>query len=146
MAIANTTPTVGGTSGLSSKHQNCINKQVFEYDLTTFTGASADQQYLIALPAYTSIAYLQVIVKTACTGVTRLDLGDNGSATRFISNAATFTAGLVLTQAITTMPLITYTTADKLLLKITTAPTAGVLRFVVGLIDCGADSPMTVQA
>ena len=146
MAIANTTPSFGGTTGLSNKDQPGIVVQKMQYTLTAFTGASADQQYLMALPANCAVAFCQLTMIVAGTGVTRLDLGDTGSATRYVNNMATFTLGTQATQALTTMPLYSYTAADKLLLKITTAPTAGVIQVTIGLIDFSSSPAMTTQA
>lgn len=142
MAIRTTTPLYGGTTGLSSKHQPGINLQKITYTLpTTFT--STDQDYLMALPAFTAVTFLQLYVVTAITGTTRIDLGDTGSATRYISNMATFTANFQAVQALTTMPIYSYTAADKLLIKLTTTPTAGVVAITIGLTDFSNDAPMT---
>jgi hypothetical protein len=145
MAISTTSPIYGGTSGVSNKHLG-VAIQKFEYDLSTFTGASADQAYLIAIPAKTILLGLQAELVTATTGVTRFDLGDTSSATLFVSNHATFTAGSVMTQAVTTNPLKYYATADKLLLKITGVPATGTLRFLTLMVDATRDAPMTTQS
>lgn len=146
MAISTTSPIVGGLTGISNKHMPvCLQK--FEYDISTFAGASADQAYLIAIPAKTIILGLQAELVTATASVSRFDLGDTGSATLYVSNAATFTAGYVMTQAVTTNPLKYYATADKLLLKITYSGTlSGTLRFSVLWADNTRDAPMSVQA
>lgn len=145
MAISTTNPIVGGLTGISNKHLPVCH-QKFEYDLSTFTGATADQAYLIAIPAKTILLGLQAELVTATTGVTRFDLGDTSSATLYVNNHATFTAGSVMTQAVTTNPLKYYATADKLLLKITGVPATGTLRFGVTWIDNTRDQPMTVQS
>lgn len=146
MAISTTIPLIGGTVGISNKHLPVCH-QKFEYDISTFTGVTTDQAYLIAIPAKTILLGLQAELVTATTSVTRFDLGDTSSATIFVSNAATFTAGYVMTQAVTTNPLKYYATADKLLLKITFSGTlAGTLRFGVTWIDNTRDAPMTTQA
>lgn len=149
MTIINSTPLRGGTAGFSNQHLGGALVQKFQYDISAFTGATGDQVYLMALPAFTQINWIQAIVVTAVSvgSGPGISLGDTGSATRYVNAASTLTAGTVLTQAVTTNPLKFYSAADQLLLKIAggTLPGTGLIRFVICLSDCTADAPMTTQ-
>lgn len=139
----------GGTSGLSNKHQPlCIQK--FQYNVANFTGTTGQSVALINIPANTMVAFLEVYIQTALTftGTPSVKVGDGTAIDTFVASDATLTAGHVYTQAITTNPLIYYSTANKLNLTLTAGsifPGTGVLQFVIGLVDCTADAPMTTQ-
>jgi len=112
---------------------------------------AADQVVVQQFPANTILVGLQAIITTLVdSSTTRIDLGDGGSATRYVSNYTTpFTVGSVLTQALTTNPLYFYTTADKLLLKLTgtyTTSSQGAIRFVIYTVDASADPIATTQS
>lgn len=112
---------------------------------------AADSVVVQTIPANTILIGLQAIVTIGIdTSTTRIDLGDTGSATRYVSNYTTpFTAGSVLTQAVTTNPLRFYTAADQLLLKLTgtyTTASVGAIRFVVYTADASADPISTTQS
>lgn len=120
-------------------------------NITAIALGAADQVVVQTIPANTILVGLQAIVTIGIdTSTTRIDLGDTGSATRFVSNYTTpFTAGSVLTQAVTTNPLKFYTAADQILLKLTgtyTTSSVGAIRFVVYTLDASADAISTTQA
>lgn len=112
---------------------------------------AADSVVVQSIAANTILLGLQAIVTIGIdASTTRIDLGDTGSATRYVSNYTTpFTAGSVLTQAVTTNPLRFYTAADTLLLKLTgtyTTSSVGAIRFVVITMDASADPISTTQS
>jgi hypothetical protein len=112
---------------------------------------AADQVPVMQFPAGTILLGLQAVISIAIdSSTTRIDLGDGGSATRFVSNYTTpLTLGSVLTQALTTNPLYFYSTADQLLLKLTgtyTTASVGAIRFVIYTMDASADPISTTQS
>lgn len=102
------------------------------------------------LPANTVLVGLQVIVTITDNASSSVSVGDSGSATRFVSAAATLTAGTVLTQAVTTNPLRFYSTADSLRMTFNgtyvAATSVGEYRFVIYTADASADPISTTQA
>lgn len=141
---------IGGTTGLSDKHQKRT-VQKFEYDVSTFTGTTAQSINLIAIPAFTQLDFIQAIVVTSLTlsGTPSISVGDTANTTLFVNGASTLTAGTVLTEATTTNPLKFYSALNYIVLTITgssTFPGTGLIRFVVGLTDCTRDQAMQIQA
>jgi hypothetical protein len=139
---------IGGTTGLSSKHLPRVT-QKFEYDVSTFTGTTGQALNLIAIPAFTQLDSIQVIVVNALTlsGTPSISVGDTANSTLFVNGASTLTAGTVLTQATTTNPLKFYSALNYIVLTITGSsvfPGTGLLRFVVTMTDCTRDAPMVV--
>lgn len=142
------TPFRGGTTGFSNKHQPGLVVQKIDYDVSLFTGTTTQSINIMTIPAFSTLQSLQVIVVTALTlsGTPTVNVGDTSDRALFVAAASTLTAGTVLTQALTTNPLKFYAAADKLTLSLTGAtifPGTGLIRFVVGLIDCTRDAPMT---
>lgn len=120
-------------------------------NITAIALGAADSVVIQTIPANTILLGLQAIVTIAIdTSTTRIDVGDTGSATRYVSNYTTpFTVGSVLTQAVTTNPLRFYTAADQLLLKLTgtyTTASVGAIRFVIWTLDASADPISTTQS
>jgi hypothetical protein len=147
-ATGYSTPIVGGTTGLSNKHMPvCIQKYAF--DTSTFTGTTTQSLNIMTIPAKTALIFLEVLIGAAAltlAGTPAVSVGDSGNTTLYVNAASTFTAGLALTQAVTTMPLKYYSTADKLTLTLTggsTFPGTGIIHFTVGFIDCNYDLAMT---
>jgi hypothetical protein len=91
---------------------------------------------VLNIPAHTHVQlYNATVVNALSLGSgARIDIGDSGSATRFVNNATTLTAGTNLTLAASERY---YATADTLRLTVTGATLAsGLLRFTIGLVDC----------
>lgn len=112
---------------------------------------AADSLAVQQFPAGTILLGVQAIVTIGIdSSTTRIDLGDANTATRYVSNYTTpYTAGSVLTQALTTNPLRFYSAADALLLKLTgtyTTASVGAIRFVVYTLDGSADPISTTQS
>lgn len=151
-ATGYSTPVVGGTTGLSNKHQPGVVVQKYAYDTSTFTGTTGQSLNIMTIPAKTSLVFLQVLIgATALTlaGTPSVSVGDSGNTTLYVNAASTFTAGLALTQAVTTNPLKYYASADKLTLTLTgasTFPGVGVIHFTVGFVDNTYDLAMTTQS
>lgn len=151
-------PAATTTLGLGSDRLPAFQTIHFEIDManvaldvTAGTFVSADQYVVMALPRYTQIQSIQATCVTALSlgAGARIDLGDltANSATFYVSNATTLTAGTTLTQAVTTNPLYYYgAAADQLLLKITGATIAtGILRIAIVVADLTRNQAMTVQ-
>lgn len=120
-------------------------------NITAVALGAADSVVVMTIPANTVVLGIQAVVTIGIdSSTTRIDLGDTGSATRFVSNYTTpLTAGSVLTQAVTTNPLRFYSTADTLLLKLTgtyTTSSVGAIRFVVWTLNALADPISTTQS
>ncbi len=144
-------PLVGGSSGLSNKHTPlCIQK--IQFNTANFVGTTGQSNKLMIIPAFTMLAFLEVVigpVALTLSNTPSVSVGDSTSNTLFVNAASTFTANLALTQAITTNPLKMYTAADYLTLTLTAGtifPGTGLINFTIGLVDCTADAPMTVQS
>lgn len=154
------TGATGGPAGLGNTMTGVnISKTVIDINkiengtnnITAVALGAADSVVVQKFPAGTLLVGLQAIITTTVdTSTTRIDLGDGASATRFVSNYTTpYTAGSVLTQAVTTNPLFFYSTADNLLLKLTgtyTTASAGAIRFVIMTVDASADPISTTQS
>jgi len=102
-------------------------------------------------PAGTVLLGLQAVITTTLdTSTTSLVIGDAGSTNRYTTAYTTpYTAGSVITQALTTNPLRFYSTADNLLITLTgtyTTATQGAIRFVVYTLDASADPIATTQS
>lgn len=144
------TALVGGSTGLSNKHQPlCIQK--LQFNTANFLGTTTQSNKLMIFPAFTMVAFMEVIigpVALTLSGTPSVSVGDSTSNTLYVNAASTFTANLALTQAITTNPLNVYTAANYLTITLTggsTFPGTGLINFTIGLVDCTSDSPMSVQ-
>lgn len=120
-------------------------------NVTAVALGAADSVVVMTIPANTVLLGVQAIVTIGVdTSTTRIDLGDTGSATRFVNNYTTpYTVGSVLTQALTTNPLKFYTAADQLLLKLTgtyTTSSVGAIRFVIWTMNASPVPISTTQA
>lgn len=148
-ATGYSTPIVGGTTGLSNKHQPGLIIQKYAFDTSTFTGTTTQSLNIMTIPAKTALVFLSVLIGASAltlAGAPAVSVGDSGNTTLYVNAASTFTAGLALTQAVTTLPLKYYATADKLTLTLTggsTFPGTGVIHFTAGFVDCGYDLAMT---
>lgn len=141
------TPIIGGTTGISNKHMPvCIQK--FQYDVSTFTGTTAQSVALITIPARTMVLFLNVTTTAlSYTNSPSFRVGDGTAYDTYVTADSTVTAHNA-TIAITTCPLKFYLTADKLNLTLTAGtvfPGTGVISFTLGWVDCSLDAPMTVQ-
>jgi hypothetical protein len=122
-------------------------------DATAGNFTSTDQYLIMSIPQYTAIQSIQAICETAIVlgAGARLDIGDKtaNSATFYVNNATTLTAGTVLTQAQTGNPLYFYgAAADQLLLKVTSGSplvATGVLHVIVNVCDMTDDKPTTIN-
>lgn len=148
-----------GPIGLSSDRLPAFQEIHYEIDManvaldvTAGTFVSADQYVVMSLPKHTCLQSLQAICHTALVlgSGARIDIGDKtaNSATYYVSNATTLTAGTVLTQAITANPMYFYGAADdQLLLKITgTGIATGILRLVIVVADFTRNQAAQVSA
>lgn len=121
----------------------------FVVDLSTFTGTTGQTMSLMHFPPFTQIDSLQAFVSTAVASGNTISIGDNTATTTFVSGATPTTVNTVLTQAITTNPIIFYGSAgNDLGITITNAtlPTTGKLTVTVNMTDCSTETPMTVQS
>ena len=150
-ATGGSTALVGGTTGLSNKHQPlCIQK--IQYNVANFPGTTGQSIKLMNIPAFTMVAFLEVVigpVALTLSNTPSVSVGDSTSNTLYVNAASTFTANLALTQAITTNPLNIYTAANYLTLTLTAGtifPGTGLINFTIGLVDVSADAPMTTQS
>lgn len=144
-----TAPFIGGYSTNQGLPDKKIDRSVvFEYDLSTFPGATTQSVALMTIPAFTQIDTIQVINPTAIASGNTVSIGDSAATTTYVNAATPTTVNTVLTQAITTNPLKFYAAADTLNLTLTNSslPTTGILRFVIKLTDCSRNAKMTTQA
>jgi hypothetical protein len=112
--------------------------------LRNITGfATTDQIALLSVPEDTLVLGLVLENATALTNITRLDLGDGGSGTRFVNNATTLTAGT--NHAIVLDAPYHYATADTIDLTVggTIATATGIIRVVAVLADVSRNTPAT---
>ena len=112
--------------------------------LRTLSGfASGNGVALLSVPADTLVLGLVLENVTNLTNVTRLDLGDGVSATRFVNNATTLTAGT--NHAIVLDAPYHYATADTIDLAVTgtIASATGTVRIVAILADVSRNAPAT---
>jgi hypothetical protein len=131
LAIGGTTNTSYGQTGLEViKHEIDI-KEAVDAGLAT-------TEYVVALniPANTHLYVYQANVVNALSlgAGARIDIGDSGSATRFVNNATTLTAGTNLTLA---AGQFFYGTANTVRITVTGGTIAsGKIRLVFGLVNC----------
>lgn len=117
-----------------------------EIDIAAFVtkgGATTDYCTVMTIPAQTRVVLLRAAVTTATSlgASNRLDLGDTGSDTQWVSNHSTQTVGnMTLANTIKT-----YTTADTLRWKIAGATIAtGKILVVAEVADLNYVSPAAV--
>lgn len=113
--------------------------------------SSGDAIAIQNFPAGTILLGLQAVITTTLdTSTTSFVIGDAASTNRYTTTYTTpFTAGSVITQALTTNPLRFYSAADNLLITLTgtyTTASKGAIRFVVYTLDASADPISTTQA
>lgn len=146
-----TTLAKGGTSGVAGE---TITVRRWEHEIDIASAVTAglattDYVVVVNIPANTYFTVEQVEVVTALSlgAGARIDLGDSGSATVFVNNATTLTAGTDLTIASRTGNAsngAVYTSADTLRCKVTGGTIAsGKLRFVGTIMSAARNAPMT---
>jgi hypothetical protein len=88
-AISTYTNTVGGLSGYALVDGNKVFVMQNTYTLSTSsTIANSNTVAMINIPSNTMVVAVELNITTATTnGVTTVDVGDSGSASRYISNA-----------------------------------------------------------
>ncbi len=121
----------------------------FVADLSKFTGTTAQSMALMHFPPYTQVSSMQAYVSATVATSTTIRVGDGTAYDTFVTAATPTTVGTVLTQAITTNPLIFYgANGGDLNITITQAslPTTGKITFVVDLLDCTTETPTTTQS
>ena len=146
MATITTLSRGGDTTVPAGQLQSTVLKLDFVDLIADFTdagGVTTDSVKIMDIPADTFVEVLAIEVIGASISLgagARIDVGDTGSATRYVSNASTVTNGTNLTIAL--IPYL-YTAADTLLVKITggTIADGGGLRFVLRLTDLTRVAP-----
>lgn len=131
-----TTLAKGGTAntGISSRVPQIVTHEMNIASLVSAGLLTTEYAVVLNVPADTAFRLLQVEVVTSLSlgAGARIDVGDSGSATRFVNNASTLTAGTNLTIANATgSGGEVYTAADTIRLTVTGGTLAsGILRFV----------------
>lgn len=82
--------TIGGTNGLPDYLGQRVHVVSQSVDLSTYTNTVGTGDYIkmINVPAGTVLLGMTYQLSTVCTNSTTFDVGDSGSATRFVSNKA----------------------------------------------------------
>lgn len=152
---------VGGVTGsLSAGEGQPIRLVKLELDISKVAALVTTGGYatLMTIPADTYFKFYRAEVVTAVSldssSSGRIDIGDSGSLTIFVSNQTTFTAGADMTIAAETGSSgPCYTAADELRIKLTgdklsggTANATGIIRVVIAVGDVSRLAPMTNQA
>lgn len=141
-----TTKAAGGTGTVSAGHYG---EGLFfkEFDIATdFVaqgGLTTEYAVLLNIPkdTYFQIFQVEIITSLSLGAGARIDLGDSASATSYVNNATTLTAGTDLTLA-SGISGVVYTAADTLRLKITGGTIAtGKLRVAGRLLDVSRIAP-----
>lgn len=143
----------GGTVGTSG---NGYSKVIVHHEIDIAAAVTAGlltTEYVVVatIPANTAFRLLQVeCVDAIVLGAgARIDVGDSGSATQFVNNASTLTAGTDLTLASQIGSTEVYGAANELRMKVTggsLASTTGKIRFVWEQADTSRLAKMTTQS
>ena len=122
-----------------------IQHQVDFSDLVSYV--SEEQIKVFDIPADSALLFLDVEILTAITsdGSTEtLEVGDSSNDDVLVAGETTVTAGTVATQAVTTMPLARYSTADAIYCSVASTDItnlAGKIQVTAVLCDCSANLP-----
>lgn len=142
----------GGSTGVGVGANYAPQLVHHEIDIAAAVAAGlATTEYVViaTIPANTWLRMLQVEVVTACSlgAGARIDVGDATTATQFVNNATTLTAGTDLTLAAYIGATEVYYASNELRMKVTGGTLAsGVIRFAWLQADTGRNARMTTQS
>jgi hypothetical protein len=128
--------TVGGTNGYPAFLGRKVYTISREINLATYTNTitTSDVVKMINVPATSVVLAVTYCIPTVCTNSTTLDIGDNGSATRFVSNLDVTAAGSQV-ETLSATPLMKNNVADIRLTADGALGHTGIIRVKACILD-----------